>query len=243
MYNDYRRPRRVWRDEQDRGYSEDEHQMRWNADYQGYGPPPEEQERWRRLRAHTNWEPEWRHDDHRDRDERLRSRLGQGSYGGVDEYGRADYRGGADHDRERRDAERSYYGSAPGEHRPHWTGDQRAYGRYTEPSTPRRHARELEPDRFSHYGRGPSGYKRSDDRIHEDVSDRLYEDHDIDASEIDVRVADGVVTFEGTVEDRSMKRLAEDLALDVVGVSDVINHLTIRREDGGAGRKHESREA
>src|SRR5215213_2493467 len=61
-------------------------------------------------------------------------------------------------------------------------------------------------------GRGPEGYIRSDDRIREDVCDRLTDDPHIDASEIDVRVANSEVTLSGTVTDRTARRHAEDLA-------------------------------
>lgn len=86
-------------------------------------------------------------------------------------------------------------------------------------------------DRYRHgpyAGRGPKGYQRSDERIREDVNDLLTADPYIDASEIEVRVAKGVVTLIGIVEDRSAKRLAEDLAEDVMGVDDVSNQLKVR---------------
>jgi hypothetical protein len=57
-------------------------------------------------------------------------------------------------------------------------------------------------------GRGPKGYIRSDERIREDVSDRLEQHGEIDATEIEVRVSNGEVTLEGTVEDRRTKRMA-----------------------------------
>jgi hypothetical protein len=76
-------------------------------------------------------------------------------------------------------------------------------------------------------GRGPKGYKRSDDRIKEDVCDRLGQHGQVDASEIDVSLDDGVVTLEGTVDDRRTKRLAEDAAASVQGVRDVMNHLKV----------------
>ena len=44
---------------------------------------------------------------------------------------------------------------------------------------------------MSHRGRGPKGYSRSDDRIREDVSDRLSDDHMIDASDIEIEVKGG----------------------------------------------------
>jgi hypothetical protein len=78
-------------------------------------------------------------------------------------------------------------------------------------------------------GRGPRGYRRSDERIREDVCDRLTEDHDIDASDIDVKVESGEVTLEGTVDARRSKWLAEELASRCSGVVDVHNHLRVRR--------------
>jgi hypothetical protein len=51
---------------------------------------------------------------------------------------------------------------------------------------------------------------------------------DIDASDIEVRVADGVVTLTGTAEDRHEKRLAEYIAEDALGVDDVDNQLKVR---------------
>jgi hypothetical protein len=80
----------------------------------------------------------------------------------------------------------------------------------------------------SHAGRGPRGYRRSDERIREDVCDLLTEAHDVDATEIEIAVADSVVTLSGTVDTRSARRRAEDIALQVPGVADVHNRLTAR---------------
>jgi len=60
--------------------------------------------------------------------------------------------------------------------------------------------------------RCPKGYRRSDERIQEEINDRLTEHGDIDATEIMVKVNGGVATLTGTVDDRNAKRLAEDLA-------------------------------
>lgn len=76
-------------------------------------------------------------------------------------------------------------------------------------------------------GRGPKGYSRSDDRIREDVCDRLSVDDDVDASEIEVRVQAGEVTLEGSVPTRTMKHQAENLADEVLGVKDVHNNLRV----------------
>ena len=53
-----------------------------------------------------------------------------------------------------------------------------------------------------HRGRGPKGYTRSDDRIREDVNDRLSDDPFIDASEVEVSVSSCEVTLSGTVDSR-----------------------------------------
>ncbi len=87
-----------------------------------------------------------------------------------------------------------------------------------------------------HRGRGPKGYQRSDERILEDVNDRLTEDPHIDASEIDVSVSGREVTLNGTVNSRFEKRHAEDLAESVSGVTHVQNNLRIQQyADAGMG--------
>lgn len=84
-------------------------------------------------------------------------------------------------------------------------------------------------DRPSHRGRGPKNYQRSDERIREDVCERLTMDHDVDATDIEVNVREGIVTLEGTVAERRAKRIAEDVAESVRGVRDVQNNLRVAR--------------
>ena len=84
-------------------------------------------------------------------------------------------------------------------------------------------------------GVGPKGYRRSDDRIKEDVSDRLTDDSAIDASNLSIDVRDGEVILKGKVEDRHTKRLAEDCCLSVSGVDDVINEIRVRSASKGQG--------
>ena len=79
-----------------------------------------------------------------------------------------------------------------------------------------------------HSGRGPKNYTRSDDRIREDVNDRLTDDPHIDASEIDVKVSSCEVTLTGTVDSREAKRRAEDCAESVSGVKNVQNNLRVQ---------------
>ncbi|MBS3649204.1 BON domain-containing protein [Pseudaminobacter sp. 19-2017] len=87
--------------------------------------------------------------------------------------------------------------------------------------------RRREMDR-RHRGRGPRNYMRSDDRIREDVNDRLTDDNWVDASDIEVMVSQCEVTLSGLVDDRMTKRRAEDIAEDVSGVRHVQNNLRVR---------------
>lgn len=92
--------------------------------------------------------------------------------------------------------------------------------------------------RGRHYGRGPSGYKRSDGRISEDIHDRLTDDDHLDASTIKVEVKDGEVTLSGAVADREDKHRAERLAERVAGVEHVQNNLRVDRNLGGQTGSH-----
>jgi hypothetical protein len=118
-----------------------------------------------------------------------------------------------------------------------WTGGGRSRGLYgTETGrgygeySPQRGQWPGEESRYGTFtGRGPKGYQRSDDRIREDISDRLTDDPMVDASEITIEVKGGEVTLSGTVEDRDQKRRAEDIAEQVPGVRDVSNHLRVHK--------------
>ena len=83
--------------------------------------------------------------------------------------------------------------------------------------------------RQSFRGRGPKNYQRSDERIREDVCERLAMDDDVDATDIEVNVSAGIVTLEGSVNERHAKRLAEDICESVRGVKDVQNNLRVSR--------------
>ena len=77
-------------------------------------------------------------------------------------------------------------------------------------------------------GRGPKGWSRSDDRIREDINERLTDHPEVDASEIEVQVKAGEVTLTGIVEERQAKRIAEDIAENVSGVKDVHNQIRVQ---------------
>lgn len=93
--------------------------------------------------------------------------------------------------------------------------------------------RQYEGQRASYAGRGPKDYKRSDDRVREEICDCMTEDPLLDAAEIVVHVSGGEVTLSGSVSSREQKRRAEDVAERVSGVTDVTNQLRIAREGNG----------
>lgn len=79
--------------------------------------------------------------------------------------------------------------------------------------------------------RGPKGYKRSDDRIREDICEHLMNIGRIDSSDVEVSVRDGRVTLTGTVPVRHMKHEIEDIAAQTLGVDDVENNVRVPRAD------------
>lgn len=76
--------------------------------------------------------------------------------------------------------------------------------------------------------RWPKSYKRSDERIKDDIHEELIRHGRIDASDVEVQVKDGEVTLTGQVSSRQDKRVAEELAEKVLGVHDVQNQLRVR---------------
>lgn len=86
-------------------------------------------------------------------------------------------------------------------------------------------------------GKGPKGYKRSDDRIKEAVCDCLTDDPHLDATSLEVQVKDGEITLTGTVDSREARRRAEDLIDRMSGVKHVQNNLRVQETDraGKAG--------
>jgi len=80
-------------------------------------------------------------------------------------------------------------------------------------------------------GRGPQGYQRSDERVKEDINERLTQHGQINAQDIQVEVNNCEVTLNGTVNNRQTKRMAEDIAESVWGVRDVHNQLRVKQEE------------
>lgn len=82
-------------------------------------------------------------------------------------------------------------------------------------------------------GRGPRGYQRNDAQIYEDVSEALWRSPQVDASEIEVKVDQGIVRLQGVVHKRQFKRWAEQLIEHVPGVIDVMNEIRVEVDHGG----------
>jgi hypothetical protein len=79
-------------------------------------------------------------------------------------------------------------------------------------------------------GVGPRGYQRSNERIREEIHERLTDDPYVDPTDVEVQVQDGIVTLSGAIPDRAMKRRTEDDVAAIRGVRDVRNLL--RTGDG-----------
>jgi hypothetical protein len=102
---------------------------------------------------------------------------------------------------------------------------------------PASHAAEERLRTLDHRGKGPIGYRRSDERAQELACELLTEDPRIDATDVDVRVQDGLITLTGFVDSRRTKFLIEDLLAHSVS-DDIMNRLQIRRpQDTPAARE------
>ena len=77
------------------------------------------------------------------------------------------------------------------------------------------------------YPRGPKGYQRSDERLKEDICERLWMAYHIDSSEVTVEVKSGKVSLEGSVPNRYMKHSIEDIVDSTPGVSDIDNRVRV----------------
>lgn len=78
-----------------------------------------------------------------------------------------------------------------------------------------------------HQGKGPKGWKLTDERLKERVNEVLLHSHDVDPSELEVLVQDRVVTLRGKIKSKGMRTVAEDLVLSIPGVEDVFSQLKI----------------
>jgi hypothetical protein len=87
---------------------------------------------------------------------------------------------------------------------------------------------------------GPKGYQRSDERLKEDISERLMELHHIDSSDVSVEVRGARVVLEGTVPSRHMKHAIEDLVDACPGVLDIDNRVRVTNPNLRQGQSGQS---
>ena len=229
--SDYERGRRTMSSGQryeneydDTGYGQ---YGRANRSYEGYRSDPNED------RFYTGHSTSGRMDE-----ESMRRGSGARSgYGSQSGYGREfDERGYSGQS----DSERRYESRSTGTY-----GSQgQRYGRGTEDREFDSRARASQSGYNAqgygigpHSGKSPKGYKRSEERIREDICERLMDDGEIDASDIDVKVAGNEVTLEGTVTDWRTKRRAEEVIQNVSGVSDVLNNLRVKSTRSSLGEE------
>jgi osmotically-inducible protein OsmY len=161
----------------------------------------------------------------------------QGGYGQGGGYGDQNYgqsydqgaRGGqqSQYNRFRQQGYGDYGQSGPA----NWTGGENnaEYG-----SSAGQYMRQ---QRGAHFGKGPKNYTRSDERIREDVSDRLMHDDSLDATNIEVEIDNGEVTLSGPVENRADKRRAEDCIENVGGVKHVQNNIRVGEKESAGAKK------
>lgn len=77
--------------------------------------------------------------------------------------------------------------------------------------------------------KGPKGYTRSDERVKEDLCERLTDAYDLEVENVTIEVKDGKVSISGTVPERHMKHRIEDIASTCSGVKDVENNVRVAR--------------
>jgi osmotically-inducible protein OsmY len=83
------------------------------------------------------------------------------------------------------------------------------------------------PSGADYSGQGPVGYRRSDEKIFEEVFEVLMRHREVDATNIAVKVEVGVVYLTGIVPTRRMKKLSELAVEKIYGVQDVCNELVV----------------
>ena len=115
-----------------------------------------------------------------------------------------------------------YYGFGRGSLEPQWrAGHRHPIGEGGRETEWRPQVRRYPP--------GPKGYQRSDERLREDISERLMEARYIDSSDVTVEVTGAKVVLEGTVPERRMKHAIEDLVDTCPGIQDIENRVRVKR--------------
>ena len=98
-----------------------------------------------------------------------------------------------------------------------------------DPLVPRESERRTGPS--SYRGVGPKNFRRSDDRVREEICERLSEADDVDATDVDVRVTNGVVLLTGRVDSAGALGVADHIAHSCGGVRQVENRINVGKTD------------
>lgn len=115
--------------------------------------------------------------------------------------------------------------------------ERRAHDEYSQPggpSHPKHHAdygrQQHINDKKNFSGVGPKGFSVSDDTIREEVCHKLWEHDGIDASELEVEVKEGKVIVTGSLPEREMRDLVEDVCDDFVSKEKIQLQINVRRQ-------------
>jgi osmotically-inducible protein OsmY len=223
--------------ERSRGWPYERRGLYGQGDYGERNYVDERPEQYRDRYAEAPYGADWRGGTRSRGYERDDSRYGERGFAQGDYYQRGDYYPRRDWPErnleqgawgERRYGERDHRERGYGEQ--DYRGAEYGRGRAESFGQQLREAGQHMAQKVKRAFRGPKGYKRSDERIREDICDRFAEQNYLDPSEIEVAVSNGEVTLSGTVEFRNEKFVAEELADDVSGVTAVYNQLRLRRE-------------
>jgi osmotically-inducible protein OsmY len=68
----------------------------------------------------------------------------------------------------------------------------------------------------------------NDDRIYDQVRQKLVADRDVRGGGLEVDVKDGVVTLRGALREEKQKQKAEKIAKKVKGVNKVVNEISVK---------------
>lgn len=85
--------------------------------------------------------------------------------------------------------------------------------------------------------RAPKSYQRSDERLTEDIYERLSNQWEFDATEVIVEVSSGKVVLKGSVPDRRTRHAIENIVDDAYGVKDIENNLRVESMAPGGNSK------
>lgn len=84
-----------------------------------------------------------------------------------------------------------------------------------------------------HERHGPKNYRRGDESIVDEIYLRLLTEPSVDSSDVSVEVHHGAATLEGSVPERRMRYVIENIVAAVRGVSDVENRVRVHRLSDG----------